>query len=84
MEDNQKRYNLCDICKSEANCICWECKYNYFCDSCYKMIHSIKELSRHKKEKIDNNVPLNTICSEHNNNPLNLFCVDEKGNNIYI
>ena len=44
------------------------------------MIHNIKENNNHKKEMIDNFVPIDTRCPEHQNVPLNLFCVDDKGN----
>ena len=80
MEEIKKNYKPCDICKSEAKYICLECLNNYYCDSCYKMIHDIKENSNHKKEQIDNFVPIDTRCPEHQNVPLNLFCIDDKGN----
>ena len=78
MEENQKNFKYCDICKSQAT-LC-----NYYCDSCYKMIHGIKENNNHKKEKIDFFVPIETRCPQHPKVELNLFCFDEKGNNIYI
>ena len=78
MEDNQKNYKQCDICKSEANFICLEWKSNYFCDSCYKFIHEKKNNSNHVKEAIDYFFPIETKCSEHQNNPLNLFCIEDK------
>ena len=84
MEENQKNFKHCDICEIQATLLCLECVCNYYCDSCYKMIHVIKENSNHKKEKIDFFVPIDTRCPEHPNVALNLFCLDEKGNTIYI
>ena len=85
MEENQKNFKYCDICKSKATFLCLECLCdNYYCDSCYKLAHDNKENSSHKKEKIDYYVPIETKCPEHKNVPLNLFCLDEKGNKIYI
>ena len=84
MEENQKNFKYCDICKSQATLLCLECVCNYYCDSCYKMIHDIKENNNHKNEKIDFFVPIETWCPQHPNVALNLFCLDEKGNNIYI
>ena len=80
MEENQKNYKLCDICKSKASLICLDCISNYYCEPCYKLIHDKKANSNHKKEKVDYFFPIETKCSEHPNNPLNLFCVKEKGN----
>ena len=48
------------------------------------MIHSIKENSNHKKEKIDYYVPIDTRCPDHPKVELNLFCLEEKGNYFYI
>ena len=84
MEENQKNFKYCDICKSQATLLCLECVCNYYCDSCYKMIHDIKENNNYKKEKIDFFVPIETRCPQHPKVELNLFCLDEKGNNIYI
>ena len=85
MDEKQKDIKFCDICKSEASIICLECICNYYCESCYKLIHSIKINSEHKKEKIDDFFPINLRCSEHKKNPLNLFCLDDKGKyNIYL
>ena len=84
MEERQKNFKYCDICKSKATLLCLECVCNYYCDSCYKMIHSIKENSNHKKEKIDYYVPIDTRCPEHPDVALNLFCLEEKGNYFYI
>ena len=81
MEDNQKYYKLCDVCKNQATSLCLDCLFiNYYCDSCYKIAHDKKEYNNHKKEKIDYYVPIETKCPEHQNVPLNLFCLEEKGN----
>ena len=82
MEEKQRNYKLCDICESQATLLCFECLTNYYCDSCYKLIHDKKAKSKHKKEKIDYFVPIDTRCPEHSNVALNLFCLDEKGNYI--
>ena len=86
MEVKQHNFKQCDICKSEATCLCWDCISNYYCDSCFKLIHDMKANSSHKKEKIDYYVPIETRCPEHPKVELNLFCLDEKGNdnNNYI
>ena len=81
MEDKQKNFKLCDICESQATLLCLECLTNYYCDSCYKLIHDKKTKANHKKEKIDYYVPIETRCPEHPKVELNLFCLDEKGNN---
>ena len=83
MEENQGGFKNCDLCKSQATTLCFDCPYNYyFCDSCYKYIHDKKENSNHKKENIDYILPIDTRCSEHPKNSLNLFCLDEKSNKI--
>ena len=83
MEENQKNFKNCDLCKSQATTLCFDCPYNYyFCDSCYKYTHDKKENSNHKKENIDYILTIDTRCAEHPKNPLNLFCLDEKGNKI--
>ena len=83
MEDKQKNYKLCDVCKNQATCLCLDCLFiNYYCDSCYKLAHEKKEYNNHKKEQIDYYVPIETKCPEHQNVPLNLFCLEEKGKYI--
>ena len=76
MEQNQIK--KCEICKEYATSLCMKCM-SYFCDSCFKYVHEKKENSQHKKEKIDNYVPIDTKCSTHINYPLDYFCLDEKG-----
>ena len=56
-----------------------ECLYNYYCDSCYKLIHNIKENKNYKKGKIDYFLPIATRYPEHPKILLDLFCIDEKG-----
>ena len=81
MEEKQKNYKVCDLCKLQATLFCMDClNINYFCDSCYKFVHDKKENNNHKKEKIDLYIPIDTKCPNHPNVPLNLFCIDEKGN----
>ena len=58
MEEKQKNFKQCDLCKSDAIYLCKECLYNYYCESCYKFIHDKKENANHKKEKIDYFLPI--------------------------
>ena len=79
MENNQKNYKKCDICKvNEATSLCQKC-FSYYCDECYKLVHSRQNNKEHKKEAIDYNVPIDTWCPQHEKNTINLFCLDEKG-----
>ena len=32
-------FKKCDICKLESTCLCHKCMC-YFCDSCFKFVHS--------------------------------------------
>ena len=81
MEDNQKYYKLCDVCKIQATSLCLDCLFiNYYCEWYYKIAHDKKEYNNHKKEQIDYYVPIETKCPEHQNVPLNLFCLEEKDN----
>ena len=68
----------CEICEKDATSLCFQC-INYFCDSCYKLIHDKKNNNLHKKEKLDYYVPIELKCSDHPKIPITLFCVDEKG-----
>ena len=80
----KKNIKQCEICKvKEATTLCLDC-YSYFCESCYKYVHDIKENSNHKSEKIDLFVPIDIMCSDHGRNSMNLFCIDEKGNILVI
>ena len=84
MEKNQKNFKQCDICKfDEASCLCVQC-FNYYCDTCYKLVHQNGNNTEHKKEKIDYFAPIETWCPTHEKNAMNIFCLDEKGNNIKI
>ena len=78
MEKNDNFIKKCDICKEDATSLCFNCN-QYFCESCYKFIHSKKINSQHKKENIDLYVPIDLRCEKHPNIPLNLFCFNEKG-----
>ena len=79
MENKQKNYKQCDMCKvDEATSLCPQC-FSYYCDGCFKQVHEKKENKEHKKEAIDYNVPIDTRCPEHDMVPTNLFCIDEKG-----
>ena len=79
MENKQKNYKQCDICKvDEATSLCPQC-FSYYYDGCFKQVHEKKENKEHKKEAIDYNVPIDTRCPDHSGNNINLFCIDEKG-----
>ena len=79
MENKQKNYKQCDICKVyEATSLCPHC-FSYYCDKCFKCVHEMNENKEHKKEAIDYNVPIDTRCPDHAGNNINLFCIDEKG-----
>ena len=82
MEKKNKLIKECEICKSDSTCLCYECN-SYFCNKCYKMIHDIKNDSKHKKENIDLFVPIDLKCPEHPKDRICLFCLDEQGNYIY-
>ena len=72
----------CEVCEIDATCLCFEC-LNYFCESCFKLIHD-KKKTHHKKEKIEPYIPVDIKCPEHPRIIMDLFCSDEKGKIIYI
>ena len=76
-KSNQKKE--CEICNSYATSLCFECN-NYYCDSCFKLVHDKQINSSHKKELIDPFVPIDLKCPEHPKYPMDFFCIDEKGN----
>ena len=83
-KEKQKQFKECELCGSNASCLCFEC-ICYFCERCYKVIHDIKNNPKHKKENIDLFVPIDVKCSIHPKDRMSLFCIDEKGNtNINI
>ena len=65
MEEKPKNFKVCDICGAQAIFLCLECLANYYCDSCYKLIHDKKEKNNHKKEKLDYFIPIDTRCPKH-------------------
>jgi len=81
--DNKKSNIIkeCEICESNATCLCFQCN-NYFCESCYKMIHDKAKKGSHKKEIIDPFVPIDLKCPYHPKDRINLFCANEKGMSI--
>lgn len=81
MEINEKNFKTCEICDEFATCLCFKC-INYYCDSCFKFIHGKEKNKNHKKEKIDNFIPLDIKCSKHSTIPINIFCLEDKGNYI--
>ena len=78
MENENNIIKKCDICRSEAKCLCFECN-EYFCENCYKLIHELKKDPKHKKENIDLFIPIALKCPEHPKDRINLFCLDDKG-----
>ena len=78
MDKKEKLIKNCEFCGVNATCLCFQC-LEYFCDSCFKIIHDKKLKSQHKKIAIDPYVPIDLKCTEHPNTPNNLFCIEEKG-----
>ena len=78
MENTQDKSIICGICNKKSSCFCFKCM-NYFCDICYKLIHEKKDISQHKKEKIDYFIPLELKCPSHPNYPNEYYCLDENG-----
>ncbi len=72
----------CEICNSEANCLCFKCNC-YYCQNCYKLIHDLKKNPNHKKETIDPFVPIDLKCPDHSDQNMYFFCIEEKGNYIF-
>ena len=69
---------ICDLCQNnDATNICYDCP-NYYCESCFQIIHNLKINAKHKKENIDPYIPINVKCPEHPKNLNNFFCIDEK------
>ena len=83
MEQDSTYIKSCDICGINSSCICFSC-LNYFCDSCFTIIHDKEKNSCHKKEEINPYIPIELKCEKHPKNPLNLFCINEKGTFINI
>ena len=78
MDKKTKLIKICEFCGTNSTCLCFEC-LEYFCDSCFKIIHDKQLKSQHKKEKIDPYVPIDLKCPDHPSIPNNLFCIEEKG-----
>lgn len=79
MEKNKnKNFKDCEICDSNATCLCYKC-YNYYCEQCYKFIHDKQKNSNHKKESVDPYLTFDLKCPAHPTYPMYLFCVDESG-----
>jgi len=77
MDKENQIIKPCDICKSDATCLCFECN-SYFCERCFKLIHDVKNDPKHKKENIDLFVPIDFKCPAHPNEGINLFCLDDR------
>ena len=83
--DNKKskKKKECGICESDAAWLCFECN-NYFCESCYKMIHDKIKSLNHKKENIDPFIPIDLKCPYHPKDRMSLFCIKEQGKFIIL
>ena len=77
-EKSNQKLKECDICGENGTSLCFKCM-QYFCDSCFKLIHDKPKNAQHKKELIDPYVPIDLRCQTHPLIPLNLFCLEEKG-----
>ena len=49
MENKDKNIKYCELCHTQATCLCYKC-FIYFCDSCFKFIHDKLKNDEHKKE----------------------------------
>ena len=49
MEKENKIIKQCEIYKSNAACLCYECN-NYFCEVCFKLIHDRKMILNIQKK----------------------------------
>ena len=78
MKKEIKLIKNCEFCGTNATSLCFEC-LEYYCESCFKLIHEKQLKSQHKKENIDLYVPIDLKCPQHPNNANNLFCIYEKG-----
>ena len=83
MEKKENKIKICETCGDNATCLCFKC-LEYFCNKCFKYVHDNQINSNHKKENIDNYVPIELKCPDHPEVPFNLFCLDEKGKFIFI
>jgi len=77
MEKSKNKIKECDICGTNATCLCFKCIL-YFCDSCYKLIHDKQKNANHKKELLDPYMPIDLKCPDHPIIPITLFCLNEK------
>ena len=68
---------ICELCKDPATNICYDCSF-YLCDSCFYFVHSKDENMSHKKENINQIIPIDLKCQKHPKVPLTLFSVEEK------
>ena len=82
MEQKPLNKKICEYCGIDASCLCFEC-LEYFCDSCFKLIHEKKLRTPHKKEDIDPYIPFDLKCRNHPNIQNNLFCTDEKSKLLF-
>ena len=77
MKNKIQNIKECEYCEASSSCLCFDC-LEYYCEDCFKMVHSKPKKSKHKKEEIDPYIPLDLKCPEHQKVPYNLFCLDEK------
>ena len=77
MDTKVKLIKEWDTCGKNATSLCFKC-LEYFCDECYQYVHDKQINSNHKKEEIDNYIPIDLKCQDYPEVPFNLFCLDEK------
>ena len=77
MKNKVQNIKDCEYCEASSTCLCFDC-LEYYCEDCFKMVHSKPKKSKHKKEEIDPYIPLDLKCPDHQKVPNNLFCLDEK------
>ncbi len=65
-------YKKFEMCKLKARNLSLDCM-NYYCESCYKLIHEKEATIHHLNEKSDYFIPFDTKCKEHPSNPLAYF-----------
>ena len=80
---NKKESKICQICKTDANYLCFECN-NYYCESCYKFVHEKQANKNHQKENIDPFIPIDLYCSIHPEEKISFYCTDDKGKLNYF
>jgi len=74
---NKINEKSCELCKDTATNICYDCSF-YLCNSCFDFLHDKDENIFHKKETINQIIPIDLKCQKHPKIPMTLFSVVEK------